>query len=196
MENTLLRFIGNAAAFVFAAVLMEFIARWMHKYVMHRYGWCLHYDHHNYTGRVFQKNDLYALFFAVLSFVLIYFGLKNQMSVMASAGFGVALYGVGYVLFHEIIYHHRIKWLKIKPKNVYLRRIINAHRVHHAAATKGGAVNFSFLWAPKKYAPGNEEEIRKQMAEIHAMQLALRRREKEREEEREQVKRGRSNEDS
>lgn len=180
MVAIVIRLVLNVGAFVAAAVGMELVARLMHKYVMHGQGWCLHYDHHNAHGKLFQKNDLYALFFATISFLLIYFGLRAEWVPMASAGFGVALYGVGYVLFHDIMFHGRIRALKFKPKHPYLLRIINAHRVHHATATKDGAQSFSFLWAPKRYATTNQEEINRTLTEIREMQLALRRREKER----------------
>lgn len=169
--------LANVAAFVVAAVLMEFVAMLMHKFVMHKYGWCLHYDHHNTSGHRLQKNDLYFLFFAGLSFVLIYFGLLLRWYPMASAGFGVALYGIGYVIFHELMYHGRVRALKFKPTHPYLLRIINAHRVHHATVTQKGALSFHFLWAPKKFSPSNQEEVNKQLAEIRALQLELRRRE-------------------
>lgn len=177
----MVRVIGGIVAFIFAAIAMEFVARLMHKYVMHGTGWCLHYDHHNRQRRFFEKNDLYFFFFAGLSFVLIYFGLYAGWYEMAAAGFGVALYGVGYVLFHDIMFHRRVKWIKIKAKHPYLKRIVNAHRMHHATVTRGGAVSFSFLWAPKFYDPENQAEIDAKMREIREMQLAVKRREKERE---------------
>ena len=179
MTSTILLMLANALAFVVAAVAMEFVAKFMHKYVMHGTGWCLHYDHHNTTGHRLQKNDLYAFIFAGLSFILIYFGLRLGWSPMASAGFGVALYGVGYVVFHDIMYHGRIKALQFKPKHPYLRRILNAHRVHHATVTKNGALSFHFLWAPKRYDPRNQPEVDQQLSEIRKMQLELKRRERE-----------------
>jgi len=184
MEIIVLRGVASVVAFVVAAVGMEFVARFMHKYVMHGTGWCLHYDHHNHSGKIFQKNDLYFFFFAGLSFVLIYFGLRAGWYEMAAAGFGVALYGIGYVVFHDIMYHGRIKRLKFKPKHPYLKRILNAHRMHHATVTRGGAVSFSFLWAPRFYNPENQAEIDAKMKEIHEMQKAVKRREQEREAER------------
>ncbi|MFA7566686.1 MAG: hypothetical protein WCY01_06635 [Alkalispirochaeta sp.] len=179
MEIVVLRVVGGVVAFFGAAAGMEVVARFMHKYVMHGTGWCLHYDHHNHKGRIFQKNDLYFFFFAGLSFGLIFFGLKARWYEMAAAGFGVALYGVGYVLFHDIMFHRRIKGFKIRPKSRYLRRIINAHRMHHATVTQGGAVSYSFLWAPKFYDPGNQAAIDAKMKEIHEMQLMVKRREAE-----------------
>jgi len=46
---------------------MEAVAWAAHKYVMHGIGWGLHRDHHQPTGRAFQRNDLFALIFAIPS---------------------------------------------------------------------------------------------------------------------------------
>ncbi len=166
----------SVLTFLGAAIGMEFVARFMHKYVMHGTGWCLHYDHHNKSGRKFQKNDLYALFFAGTSFVLIYFGMRIKIMPMWTAGFGVALYGVGYVLFHDIMYHGRIRWLKLKPKHPYLKRIINSHRLHHATVMQGGAINYSFLWASRKFSPENQAEVDRMLSQIRDYQMELKRR--------------------
>jgi len=140
----------NILTLLIFAILWEGVAWFMHKYVMHGIGWYFHEDHHKTSGKRMQKNDAYALFFALISFLLIYNGLRMEISYIASAGFGVALYGIGYVLFHEIIFHKRIKGLKIKVNHPYMKRIIASHRVHHSVITKEGASNFSFLWAPRQ----------------------------------------------
>ena len=139
--------------FLATAAFWELVAWFMHKYVMHGWGWFLHEDHHKTTGRRFQKNDAYALFFASVSFLGIFFGLKLGVSYLAAFGFGVALYGVGYATFHEIMFHKRIRWIRYSPKARYMKRIINAHRVHHGTVTKEGAKSFSFLYSPVKYTP-------------------------------------------
>lgn len=147
----------NILALVGTALFWEFVAWWMHKYVMHGPGWVLHEDHHKTSGRRLQRNDAYALFFALCSFLLIYNGLKFSWSVMASAGFGVALYGVGYVTFHDIMFHRRIRWIRYKPRSRYMKRIIDNHRVHHGTVTREGAVSFGFLWAPRPVEPPTGE---------------------------------------
>lgn len=162
--------LGSVLSFLAAAASMEFVARWMHRYVMHGCGWCLHNDHHTTTGRRFQRNDLYALFFAVTSFSLIYGGLRFGVFPLASAGFGVALYGVGYVLFHDIMFHKRVKWIKVRPFHPYLQRIVNAHRIHHSTVTKDGARSFSFLWAPRRYDPRYNPKYGEQLREIRRLQ--------------------------
>jgi hypothetical protein len=46
-----------------SAIFFEFVAWFMHKYVMHGFGWFLHEDHHRPRHKL-QKNDAYALFFS------------------------------------------------------------------------------------------------------------------------------------
>jgi beta-carotene 3-hydroxylase len=60
------------------------------------------------------------------------------------------LYGVAYVVFHDIIVHRRIK-INFKATSPYLKRIMNAHYVHHKVHTKHGGKAFGFLFAPKEY---------------------------------------------
>ena len=144
--------VSDMAVFVAAAVAMEGVAWALHKYVMHGFLWVLHEDHHRTHGRRFQKNDLFALFFAGLSFGLIYGGLSRGHDLMAAAGFGVTLYGIGYFGFHDIMFHGRIPALRFRPKSGYFAGIINAHRIHHSVITRTGAVSFGFLYAPRKYA--------------------------------------------
>ncbi len=135
-----------------AALGMEGVAWALHKYMMHGFLWVLHEDHHRTHGRRFQKNDLFALFFAGLSFGLIYGGLSRGQDLVAAAGYGVTLYGVGYFGFHDLMFHGRIPALRFRPKSRYFAGIINAHRIHHGTVTKDGAVSFGFLFAPRKYA--------------------------------------------
>lgn len=142
----------NILVFVFAAVAMEWVAWALHKYVMHGFLWVLHEDHHRSSPRRLQKNDLFALFFAGLSFGFIYGGLANGIEPLTAAGFGVTLYGVCYFAFHDFMYHRRIKALVFKPRSQYFKNIINAHRVHHRVTTKENSLSFGFLYAPKKYS--------------------------------------------
>lgn len=145
--------VGSGLAFIVAAISMEGVAWFTHKYVMHGFLWVLHRDHHQPQGRGLQKNDLFALFFAGISILLIVVGVIRGWAPMAAAGFGVALYGLGYGLFHEIMVHRRVPGLRLRPKGRYLRRIVRAHRTHHKHSEKEGGTSFSFLYAPKKYAP-------------------------------------------
>lgn len=151
--SEIVRIVSAVVVFLATAAFWEVVAWFMHRYVMHGFLWVLHEDHHRTSGHRLQKNDLFAIFFAGVSFVLIYFGLRSGTVLMASAGFGVALYGVGYVAFHDFMFHKRIRGLSFKPKSSYMKRIINAHRIHHGTITKHDAESFSFLWAPRRFTP-------------------------------------------
>ncbi len=144
----------NGVILVATAVAMEGVAWTLHKYVMHGFLWVLHADHHNTSGRRWQKNDFFALFFAVISFLLINIGVWRGSGAVAAVGLGMALYGIAYFFVHDLMFHRRIKVFRYKPRSGYLLRVMAAHRVHHSITTKAGARSFGFLYAPKKYADG------------------------------------------
>jgi beta-carotene 3-hydroxylase len=133
------------------AVLMEFVAWFTHKYVMHGFLWVLHADHHRPVDRGWQKNDLFALFFSAISCPLIIVGLLQRWTPMLSFGLGMALYGAGYLLFHDVMFHRRIPGLRIRAKGRYLARIVHAHKVHHQSGGWHNATAFGFLYAGKEY---------------------------------------------
>ena len=87
----------------------------------------------------------------VPSILLIYLGYTYEAySILKYFGIGIFLYGVAYLIFHDIIVHRRIK-INFKATSPYMKRIMNAHFVHHKVNTKEGAKAFGFLFAPKKY---------------------------------------------
>jgi beta-carotene 3-hydroxylase len=139
----------NILLFLTAAVFMEGVAWFTHKYVMHGFLWVLHRDHHQPKGRGLQRNDLFAVFFASISIALIAAGAFNNFTPAIFLGAGVALYGLGYFLFHEVMVHRRIPGLRIKPFTPYLEHITEAHHIHHRNPNKEGGVSFSFLYAPQ-----------------------------------------------
>lgn len=139
----------NVGAFWGALLAMEGVAWVTHKYVMHGFLWCWHMSHHLPRQGTFEKNDLFALVFAMPSIVLIYIGtIGTNWSQLAFfwAGLGVASYGLIYFLFHDVLVHRRIHHQYV-PRNKYLRRIVHAHRLHHVIITKEDGVSFGFLWA-------------------------------------------------
>jgi beta-carotene 3-hydroxylase len=134
------------------AVGMEFVAWAEHKFIMHGFLWILHEDHHKPIRKGFQLNDLFVILFALPSFLLIFLGLLFDVWPLPAIGIGMAIYGVGYVLFHDIMFHKHLKWLKIKPKGAYFEGIITAHRLHHRQNGKEDGMSFGFLFAPRAYA--------------------------------------------
>ncbi len=131
-------------------IFMEFVAWFLHKYVMHGFGWYLHEDHHRYTKGRFEKNDVFGLIFAVISFILILTGFLDGFDIKFPVGIGVMLYGLGYFLVHDTFFHKRLK-LKYRPKSKYLKRVLNAHAIHHQKSKPYDGICFGFLYASKKY---------------------------------------------
>ncbi|TXT57155.1 MAG: Beta-carotene hydroxylase [Promethearchaeota archaeon] len=142
--------ITSIAITLITVIFMEGVAWFLHRFVMHQFGWYLHEDHHRYTEGRFEKNDSFALFFSVLSFLFIFFGL-NMFDILFWVGIGVTLYGIGYFTFHDILFHKRLR-NHYRPKSGYMERIFNAHRYHHQTTnSKGSGFSFGFLYASKKY---------------------------------------------
>lgn len=138
----LLLFIGTIAA-------MEGVAYALHRWVMHGPGWGLHKSHHSPRTGPFEANDWYAAVFALPSVALIYGGLNLGWGSWAAwLGAGVAAYGLIYFGFHDIIVHKRIGH-RFVARSPYMKRITQAHRLHHAVETREGAVSFGFLVAPR-----------------------------------------------
>jgi beta-carotene 3-hydroxylase len=131
-----------AATFVF----MEGVAYYSHKYVMHGVLWCWHESHHLPREGTFEKNDLFAAMFAIPSILCIGLGTYGYPRLLW-VGIGIALYGLMYFIFHDVIVHRRVR-TGYKPGSAYMRRIVEAHWVHHSTNGKEGAVSFGFLYSP------------------------------------------------
>ena len=131
-------------------VIMEGVAWFLHKYVMHGFGWFLHEDHHRSSKGRFEKNDIFGLFFSLLSFILILTGFLDGFDYKFALGIGVMLYGLGYFIVHDIFFHKRIK-IKFRPKSKYIKRVLNSHTIHHQKSTAHTGICFGFLYASKKY---------------------------------------------
>ena len=67
---------------IVAFVGMEFAAWATHKYLMHGPLWFLHEDHHVLTGKPLQKNDSFALIFALPSASGFIFGSIYQNDIL------------------------------------------------------------------------------------------------------------------
>lgn len=135
---------------IIAFFFMEFMAWFTHKYIMHGLLWKLHEDHHQPTGKVFQKNDLFFLIFAIPSWLNIMFGFINKNDIMIGIGFGIAVYGLVYFLVHDILIHRRKKWFD-NINNRYFRAVRKAHKVHHKNRFKEEGSCFGMLIFPLKH---------------------------------------------
>lgn len=137
--------------FFFAFCFMEFMAWFLHKYVMHGFLWILHEDHHlPVAGRNYQRNDAFAVVFAVPSFLMILFDSLFDLPQLGAFGFGVMFYGIAYFFVHEMVIHRRWRFIKI-GKNWYFEAVNAAHKIHHSKLTKAGCENFGMLIVPWDY---------------------------------------------
>lgn len=128
-------------------LLMEGVAWASHRWIMHGWGWGWHRSHHEPRTGLFEANDLYAVVGSVVGFGLFLIAWLTRSWPVYAVASGVTLYGLAYAIFHDGLVHQRwpFRWV---PRHGYLRRLIQAHRLHHAVMSKGGTVSFGFLIAP------------------------------------------------
>lgn len=140
-------------AIVLAAIAaMEWVAWASHKYIMHGFAWAWHRDHHEPHDKALEKNDLFAIVGAGMSIAM--FALGSPLVMGAGAwwpgtwiGLGILIYGIIYTLVHDGLVHQRyFRWV---PRGGYARRLVQAHRLHHATQGREGGVSFGFVWAPR-----------------------------------------------
>jgi beta-carotene 3-hydroxylase len=155
-----------ALSIVLATILvMEFVAWSSHKYVMHGFGWNWHRDHHEPHDRLLEKNDLFAIVGAVMSIVMFTLGSPLVMGERAWGagtwiGLGILSYGIIYTLIHDGLVHQRyFRWV---PRRGYARRLVQAHKLHHATFGKEGGVSFGFVLAREPAALKRELKAQRQ----------------------------------
>ena len=127
-----------------ALIGMEFFAWWAHKYIMHGWGWGWHRDHHEPHENRFEKNDLFGVVFALFDVFLYWLGAIYWEPLWWVA-LGINLYGVLYALVHDGLVHQR--FFRFVPKSGYAKRLVQAHKLHHATIGKEGGVSFGFVFA-------------------------------------------------
>ena len=136
----------NTLVFLLTLTGMELFAWSAHKYIMHGWGWGWHRSHHQPRGGWFEKNDLYAVVFAGVAILLIALG-NAGWGRLEWVGAGMTAYGFLYFLAHDGLVHQR--WpFRYVPRQGYLKRLYQAHLMHHAVHDKHGCVSFGFLLAP------------------------------------------------
>ena len=130
--------------------IMEFMAWFTHKYVMHGFLWSLHKDHHHKDhDSWFERNDAFFIFYAVVSMSLFYAGANDWWPGWA-LGFGILAYGIAYFLVHDIFIHQRFKLFR-NADHWYARGVRRAHKIHHKHLGKADGECFGMLFVPFKY---------------------------------------------
>lgn len=133
-----------ALTLLVTVALMEAVAWSAHKYIMHGWGWGWHRDHHEPHENTFEKNDLFGVVFGAFSIGLFTYGFVYSPFLWWVA-MGITLYGLIYTLIHDGIVHQRFwRWT---PKRGYAKRLVQAHRLHHATVGRAGGVSFGFVIA-------------------------------------------------
>ena len=130
---------------------MEFMAWFTHKYVMHGFLWHIHADHHKKDhDSWFERNDLFFIFYAVVSMGCIILWSEYGVWFVLPIGIGIFSYGLAYFMVHDIFIHQRFKIFK-KADNIYAKGIRRAHKIHHKHIGKKEGENFGMLIVPFKY---------------------------------------------
>jgi beta-carotene 3-hydroxylase len=123
---------------------MEGVAWGAHKYIMHGWGWAWHRDHHEPHDNILEKNDLFGVVGAVVAIGLFTFGYFFSPFLWWVA-MGITGYGVIYTFIHDGLVHQRyFRWV---PKRGYAKRLVQAHKLHHATIGRDGGVSFGFVFA-------------------------------------------------
>lgn len=128
-----------------SVLVMEVLAALVHRYVMHGFGWGWHRSHHEPHTGMFERNDLYAIIFAGIAVLLM--GLGHVWSPLFWISIGLCVYGALYVFVHDGVVHQRWPFRHV-PRRGYLKRLYQAHKLHHAVEGQEGGVSFGFLYAP------------------------------------------------
>jgi len=138
-------------SFFAAFCVMEFMAWFTHKYIMHGFLWSLHKDHHHKDhDSWFERNDAFFIFYAVIS---IGFALLWEFEILwvgLPIGLGIFAYGLCYFLVHDIFIHQRFKLFR-NANNWYARGVRRAHKIHHKNLGKRDSECFGMLFVPFKY---------------------------------------------
>ncbi|AAT44116.1 beta-carotene hydroxylase [Picrophilus oshimae] len=146
----IIQYLYYAAGIVSGLIGMEFIARLTHKYLMHGILWPIHKDHHIPSGRRFQRNNLFALFFAFISMSLFIASFETKDFIYMSFGIGMLFYGILYLIIHDMIIHNYYLHLRNRKHSRYINKLIEVHELHHINDGRGKGMNWGFLL----YIPG------------------------------------------
>lgn len=130
----------------FGFIGTEIFSYFAHRFLFHGLLWKIHVTHHTTRRSVFELNDLFSLFFAAISILLMAFGNNSAFAV----GLGIGIYGVLYFIIHDFFTHRR--FLPFASKNRILQRVRKAHQRHHQSIEKSGLEPFGlFLFDYKNY---------------------------------------------
>ncbi|MFP9113610.1 beta-carotene hydroxylase [Flavobacterium sp. RHBU_3] len=131
--------------------IMEFMAWFTHKYVMHGFLWSLHKDHHHKDHESwFERNDTFFVFYALVSIGFFLLWRNGILEIGLAIGLGIFAYGFAYFMVHDIFIHQRFKLFR-KAESRYGKAVRRAHKMHHKHLGKEHGECFGMLLFPFKY---------------------------------------------
>lgn len=137
--------------FLSTFLMMEGMAWFTHKYVMHGFLWRLHKDHHKKDHKHWwERNDLFFVFYAVVSIGFFLLWRYEDVWIALPIGLGILAYGIAYFTVHDIFIHQRFKIFR-NANNRYAKGVRRAHKMHHKHLGKDKGECFGMLWVPFKY---------------------------------------------
>lgn len=137
--------------FLATYAIMEFMAWFTHKYIMHGFLWSLHKDHHKKDhDSWFERNDAFFIFYAVVSIGCFLLWKYEIFWAGLPIGIGIFAYGLSYFLVHDIFIHQRFKLFR-NANNWYAKGVRRAHKMHHKHVGKKDGECFGMLFVPFKY---------------------------------------------
>lgn len=137
--------------FISTFLIMEGMAWFTHKYVMHGFLWKLHKDHHRKDhDSWWERNDFFFVFYAVISIGFFLLWQYEGVWIALPIGLGILAYGIAYFTVHDIFIHQRFKIFR-NANNRYAKGVRRAHKMHHKHLGKEDGECFGMLWVPFKY---------------------------------------------
>ena len=137
--------------FLLTFLIMEFMAWFSHKYIMHGFLWSLHADHHKKDhDSWFERNDAFFIFYAVVSMFFFFLWQNKILASGLAIGLGIFAYGLTYFFVHDIFIHQRFKLFR-NANNKYARALRRAHKMHHKHVGKNKGECFGMLLFPFKH---------------------------------------------
>lgn len=131
--------------------MMEGMAWFTHKYVMHGFLWKLHQDHHKKDHNSWwERNDLFFVFYALVSIGFFLLWQHEGIWFALPIGLGILAYGIAYFTVHDIFIHQRFKIFR-NANNRYAKGVRRAHKMHHKHLGKDKGECFGMLLVPFKY---------------------------------------------
>ncbi|TBW28339.1 sterol desaturase family protein [Gramella sp. KN1008] len=139
------------AVFLGTFIMMEGMAWFTHKYIMHGFLWKLHKDHHKKDhSNWWERNDLFFVFYALVSIGCFLLWKYEGVWIGLPIGLGILAYGITYFTVHDIFIHQRFKIFR-NANNRYAKGIRRAHKIHHKHLGKEDGECFGMLFVPFKY---------------------------------------------